>query len=826
MDKIELVSPAGSLDQLKAAVNAGADAVYLAYEKYGARAYAENFNFEGLENAVVFAHSRKIKTYLALNTLIKEKELNEFIDFVFQLFKKINFNGVIVQDLAVKKILNEIFPEVPVHASTQLNIHNSNSLKFLKKSGFRRVVLAREMTLDEIKEISSRQILDIEIFGHGSQCYSYSGQCYFSSFVGDRSGNRGTCPQPCRMKYDLVYEKVRHLNDLNEKSFFKNKKIEDYYFLSKSDLITIFHLPEIIRTGVNALKLEGRMKTPEYVAIITKVYRKYIDLYYESPEKFEVDKSDIYKIKQIFAREINEGYLKEQFPVKIVSLKKSGSVGCSFGRISKIETEKPSGKNLINIYIRSEINLNKKDILEIWTKKGNTRIEIDLFEVIKDSNDKKILYKIQLKSNPPLNLNDRVFKYFDFELDKEAKSLYLSDEYHETKNNSVKTRSILENYYKLKTLIKEPQEQKHFSKERNIGEKKENTQDYPSGLKKSSISLFFHDEINNSEIILKNLTNIISANQKKHEKCFLNINLCYENCINLFKKNNEAEFEKIISINENFKKCDSNFYLVTPNIAYDKQMITLEELLIKFLKSGMNSFYVTNPGVLQILNNLARLVDFPLNIILGYNLNLFNSLAINSIIEHLESNILVKEIILSAELTLKETNDIIIDLYKNKESKKNFNDTVFSIFGYGFYPIMTSRVKYDSVIEEIDKDLKNFNLVDRKNYQFKVSQDYLLNTQIFNSKKHCMLFDIKEIIQNKINGFLIDLKFLDEEEIYYVFKSFIEGIIIAERINKLKTIEFKSSKISEKEYDSFTLKLSKSSYISDYTKGHLFREII
>jgi len=483
MNKLELVSPAGNLDHLKAAANAGADAVYLAYEKYGARAYAENFNYKGLENAVIFARSRKIKTYLALNTLIKEKELNEFIDFVFQLFKKINFNGVIVHDIAVKKILNEIFPEVPVHASTQLNIHNSYSLEFLKKYGFKRVVLAREMTLNEIKEIASKRILDIEIFGHGSQCYSYSGQCYFSSFVGDRSGNRGRCPQPCRMKYDLIYEGERQFNFLKEKSFLKNKKIEDYYFLSKSDLITIFHLPEIINSGVNALKLEGRMKTPEYVAIITKMYRKYIDLYYDSPENFAVNEGDIYKIKQIFAREINEGYLKEQFPANIMSLKKSGSVGSSFGRIIKIETEKLSGKNLINIYIRSGINLNKKDILEIWTKKGNSRIEVDIFESIKDSNDKKYIYKIQINSNPALNLNDRVFKYFDFELDREAKSMYLHADFGEAKDNNVKTRFMVENYYKLKSLVKN-EEQKHYPNERNIGEKKKITQNYMNGINK------------------------------------------------------------------------------------------------------------------------------------------------------------------------------------------------------------------------------------------------------------------------------------------------------------------------------------------------------
>ena len=828
MDRLELVSPAGSPDQLKAAVNGGADAVYLSYEKYGARASAENFNLNGLENAVKFAHSRSIKVYLALNTLIKEKELNELLDFVFHLFKKINFNGIIVQDFAVKKIIREIFPEIPIHASTQLNIHNSYGLEFLKKSGFKRVVLAREMTLHEITEISSKNILDIEIFGHGSQCYSYSGQCYFSSFVGDRSGNRGRCPQPCRMKYNLIYDKDKEsqLKSQAEKSIGSSKTIEDYYFLSKSDLITVFHIPEIIKAGVNALKLEGRMKTPEYVAIITKIYRKYIDLYYINPAEFKVDDSDIYKLKQIFAREINEGYLNEQFPENIISLKKSGSVGSSFGRIIRIEPEKPSEKNLTNIYIRSGLNLNKKDILEIWTKKGNTRIEVDVFESTKDKSDKK-LYKIQINNNLSLNLSDRVFKYFDHELDEEAKSIYLSQEFKTNDSTNSKTDYKIENYYKLKALIKKSDRKKDCLNTAAKSRPGSTTVDNNTSPGKSSVSMFIYDDNNNSEAILKNLKNIILANQEKYGKDFININLCYEDCINLFKNNDEKEIKKIINIYEHFKSSDSDFYLVTPNIAYDKQIGLLEKILIKLLNSGLNSFYVSNPGVLQLLNKLSCLVDFPINIILGYNLNLFNSFAISGIRENLDNKIIIKEIILSAELTLQESSGIIDDLIQNEEFKYLSFKTNFSLFAYGFYPVMTSRVSYNEItISGTDKNLKNISLADRKNFRFKMSQDYLSDTQIFNSKKHCLLFDLREIIKNNISGFLIDSRFLDEEEIYYIFKLFIEGLIIAKNQDNPKYDEFKSNRSSAQKYETFLLKLSKSPYISDYTKGHLNREVI
>jgi collagenase-like PrtC family protease len=180
--------------------------------------------------------------------------------------------------------------------------------------------------------------------------------------------------------------------------------------------------------------------------------------------------------------------------------------------------------------------------------------------------------------------------------------------------------------------------------------------------------------------------------------------------------------------------------------------------------------------------------------------------------------------VLSAELTLQESNEIIIDLDKDDNFKNLSVKPDFSIFSYGFYQVMISRVSYSGVIRNIDKDLKNFCLTDRKNYSFKLSQDYLLNTQIFNSKKHCLLFDLKEIVKNRINGFLIDLRFLEEEEVYHVFKLFIEGLNIAENLNKSGNDEFKPGPGLAQKYEAFILKLSKSPYISDYTKGHLYRE--
>src|SRR4030043_1573184 len=288
--KIELTAPAGGWDQLVAAINAGADSVYLGYKKFGARAYAENFDMGQLKKAINIAHDNNIKVYLTLNTLVKNSEIKEVIDFL-EIYTDLCSDGIIIQDYGIYKLLKDLFKTTPVHASTQLNVHNLYSLKLLNRLGFKRTVLAREMTIDEIKKLAEENLMEIEVFGHGSQCYSFSGSCYFSSFVGGRSGNRGRCTQPCRMKYKLLEISIDKYSYI----------IADGSFIfSKSDLCLLDLLPEIIKTGVDALKIEGRMKSPEYVGIVTKIYRKNIDLYYSDPLNYKFDESDFYKVNQLF----------------------------------------------------------------------------------------------------------------------------------------------------------------------------------------------------------------------------------------------------------------------------------------------------------------------------------------------------------------------------------------------------------------------------------------------------------------------------------------------------------------------------------------------
>lgn len=283
---IELLAPAGSYETMQAAIAAGADAVYIGGQLFGARAYADNPDDDMLKNAIDYVHLRGKKLYLTVNTLLKDSEIEEQLYAYLEPLYRQGLDAVIVQDLGVMKFVQEHFPLLPIHASTQMTITGKLGAKFLEEQkNVTRVVTARELSLDEIKDIRDNSSLEIESFIHGALCYSYSGQCLFSSMVGGRSGNRGRCAQPCRMIY-------------------KDSDGKNGYFISPKDLCTIEILPEIIKAGVTSLKIEGRMKKPEYTAGVVSIYRKYLDLYLAKGEKsYSVSQKD----KQILLDLFNRG---------------------------------------------------------------------------------------------------------------------------------------------------------------------------------------------------------------------------------------------------------------------------------------------------------------------------------------------------------------------------------------------------------------------------------------------------------------------------------------------------------------------------------------
>ena len=292
----ELLAPAGSYEAFKAALTAGADAVYLGGNRFGARAYAQNFDENTLILALDEAHIRGKKIYLTVNTLFKDAELNELYDYLLPYYKA-GLDAVIVQDLGALKLIRERFPDMHIHVSTQMTASGVYSAKLLEQAGAVRIVPPRELSLKEIRKIHKETCLEIECFVHGALCYCYSGQCLMSSFIGGRSGNRGKCAQPCRLPYE-VYEGPKKISKENNS-----------YALNTKDICTLEILPDLIDAGVCSFKIEGRMKRPEYTAGVTSIYRKYIDII-EKGEEYRVQKEDIQFLYDLFNR---DGFSKSYY---------------------------------------------------------------------------------------------------------------------------------------------------------------------------------------------------------------------------------------------------------------------------------------------------------------------------------------------------------------------------------------------------------------------------------------------------------------------------------------------------------------------------------
>ncbi len=346
--KYELLAPAGDMECLKWAIEGGCDAVYLGGNHFGARAYSKNFSDDELVLAIKYAHRYGVKVYLTCNTLIYDEEVDDFIKFV-RFAHQNGVDAVLIQDLGMYDLIHQKFPDLEIHASTQMHIHNVEGALVAKKLGFKRIVLARETDIDTIKEIKEKTGLDVEVFVHGSLCVSYSGQCLFSSLVGGRSGNRGACAGSCRLPYELVGKDNAVLN--------KDKK----YPLSMKDLCAVSSIGKLIDIGVNSFKIEGRMKSKEYVYLVTKLYRKAIDSYIEN-HKVVIDYNILDKLKKVFNRKYTLGFLNNVSNSDVINGSQPNNVGVKIGRVVKLTKT--------NALIKLEDELHINDGLRIKGPEG------------------------------------------------------------------------------------------------------------------------------------------------------------------------------------------------------------------------------------------------------------------------------------------------------------------------------------------------------------------------------------------------------------------------------------------------------------------------
>lgn len=341
--RVEILAPAGSMESMIAAINAGADAVYMGGSRFGARAYADNPEEDGFLQAIDYAHLHGCRLYMTVNTLVKEAELEQLFEFLKPYYER-GLDAAIVQDMGVFAFIRERFPELPIHASTQMTVTGPHFAKLLKELGASRVVTARELSLKELAQIHEETDIEIESFVHGALCYCYSGQCLLSSLIGGRSGNRGRCAQPCRLPYEvykdgkrLEYGRQPDRRNLPEqqkkyRQTKQNRKVHpasrnDNYVLSLKDLCTLDILPDIIETGVYSLKIEGRMKSPRYTAGVVSIYRKYVDLYLREGRKgYRVDPADRALLLDLFDRGgLTEGYYRQHNGRDMVVLKEKPS---------------------------------------------------------------------------------------------------------------------------------------------------------------------------------------------------------------------------------------------------------------------------------------------------------------------------------------------------------------------------------------------------------------------------------------------------------------------------------------------------------------------
>ena len=637
MKKPELLAPVGSKESLIAAIEAGTDAVYLSGKRYGARVYANNFNDEELIEAIKYAHIYGVKVYVTVNTIIYEYEVEDFINYIDMLHKN-NVDAVIIQDIGMFDLIRKTFPNLELHISTQMHVHNIEGVKFFEKLKAQRVVIARETSIDTIKEIKNNTNIELEVFTHGALCISYSGECLMSSLIGGRSGNRGACAGCCRLPYDIISD---------------NKIInKDKYPLSTKDLMTLEHIEELIESGIDSFKIEGRMKRPEYVYQVVSLYRKAIDSYINTG-KSNITELDIKEMKKLFNREFTSGYLfNEKF---IINGKRPNHQGIEIGEVIDYKNG--------YVYIKLKDKLNVHDGIRILDKTDKGLMLNKMFinkTNVKEANKNDIInFKYE-----HVNKGSIVVKTTDYKQIEEINKLIEN----KTRKVSIKgkitlkEKAILEltdgnNIVKIEENIIEQAKNNPITKE-TIEKQINKIKNTPYKLE--NLEIIMDDNIfvnikDLNELRRKAIEELTNKRQYKtnYKKETYNIE------VPDFKQERKQSY--LISTLEQYKSIKEYDYLYVDNKELYKN-IKEKNIYLK-LPRVINKYEDINErilvGEIGSINKYKNVdTDFSFNIVNSYGVAFLHSLGVN-------------KITLSVELSLEQTKQIIDNYHKRYKKHPN-----------------------------------------------------------------------------------------------------------------------------------------------------------
>ncbi|WP_018248448.1 DUF3656 domain-containing U32 family peptidase [Orenia marismortui] len=819
--QVELLSPVGNWDSLYAAVQNGCDAVYLGGKSFNARENADNFSLEELKEVFDYAHIRGVKVYLTVNTLYKDSEVADVLEFIEKIYHY-GVDAVILQDLGVARLVSLNFPDLELHASTQLTIHNLEGARYLEELGFSRVVVARELSIPEIKEIAEGSNLEVESFVHGALCISYSGQCLMSSLIGGRSGNRGRCAQPCRLPYTLV--------DLENEGVV-SEEFTKKHLLSPKDINTLEIIPELIDAGISSFKIEGRMKRAEYTALITEKYRKYLDQSLAVQEtKYQVKEEDQEEVKQIFNRGgFIPGYYLGKNNLDLISYQRPKNWGIKVAQVIDYDYQTKECK----VKLSKEVKAG--DGIEIWTKSGrNPGLILSKYDQITDD-------IIRFKISGRISSGDLVYRTShqellarlqeSFQLKDTIKNLEIYGRFSAKLGESMKLKLWDQaGHYVESSSDFLPEE----AKKRAIG-----AEDFQEQLEKlgntpyqlgsleldidnnlfvpiSKINELRRDaveklnQIRSKQFISTPRKNKLKIDRfklkrgrrstKKELSIYLKGSKEIEEILKqdidrLYYDIRDVDLSNLDSLVKIVKEYKTELFIRLPQIARLEEIKELKKKLELLEKSKIDGYLVPQLGIAEMLKNTSK------DLIADYPLNNFNSYTVKH-----WSDMKYKNVILSPELNLKEIKNIA-----------NYNNINKEVIIYGHLPMMiTEYCAIASVHKGFDSDkdcnheclTANYGLLDRKGMVAPIEADAnTCRTIIYNSQPLYLVDHFDEIMNSGCQSYRLDFVLEDQEEIIEVIKAY-------------------KAKLNDPQVNSqFIKELSLKFKRKGYTTGHFYRGV-